>query len=104
MRHFKLILAIATLALFLGSAGTSLAVEKMIGVVDSIEMAADGNSASVILINNADDEEFTVIIKDELTLEKFKDNRIVPDDEVRVKYEAEGDDNVAVYFRKTAGC
>ena len=104
MNRCKIVFSIVCLTTFIAAASVSLAVEKMIGVIDGIEMAADGNSATVTLIDNATDEEFIVIVKDELTLEKFNDNRIVLDDEVRVKYEGENNEAIAVYFRKTAGC
>jgi len=92
------------LFVFCLAAGAAHAEEKMIGVVEEIFLAADGASARVILTDNKTDEEVELIVRDELTLDKFKDNRIVPDDEVRVKYEVEGNAKVASYFRKTAGC
>ena len=97
--RFVLLLFVVCLA-----AGVAHAEEKMIGVVEEIFLAADGASARVILTDNKTDEAVEVLIRDDLTLEKLKDNRIVPDDEVRVKYEMEGDAKVASYFRKTAGC
>ena len=86
------------------TAGPAAATEKMVGVVYKIELAADGTSAEVTLVDNKTDEKVQVIVDDDLTLDKFKDHRIVLDDEVRVKYEMEGDKKHATYFRKTAGC
>jgi hypothetical protein len=45
-----------------------------------------------------------VIVNDDLTLDKFKDHRIVVGDEIRLKYEVKDGKNVSKYFRKTAGC
>ena len=44
----------------------------------------------------------TVIVKDQLTLDKLKDKRIVTGDEVRVKYDEATKESKL--FRKTAGC
>ncbi|MDF1554681.1 MAG: hypothetical protein P1P84_16545 [Deferrisomatales bacterium] len=86
------------------TAGPAAATEKMVGVVYKIELAADGTSADVTVLDNKTDEKIHVLVDDDLTLDKFKDHRIVIDDEVRVKYDVEGDKKHATYFRKTAGC
>ena len=77
---------------------------KMVGVIAKIELAADGKSANVALTDNKTGEEVKVVVVDDLTLDKFKDHRIVDGDEVRVKYEEKDGKKVATYFRKTAGC
>lgn len=73
---------------------------KMVGTVQKIEM--QGGTATVILKDTKSGNEVKVTVKDELTLDKFKDKRIVEGDEVRVKYD--DGDGVVTIFRKTAGC
>ena len=77
---------------------------KMIGTVTKIEMAADKKSATVILKDVKSGADVTIVVNDELTLDKFNDKRIVDGDEIRCKYEKEGDKNSSRIFKKTAGC
>lgn len=77
---------------------------KMVGVISKIVMAADQKSASVTLKDSKSGAEVTVSVQDDLTLDKFKDKRIVEGDEIRCKYDNEGGKNVSKLFKKTAGC
>jgi hypothetical protein len=78
---------------------------KMIGVITKIDIAGkDAKTATVVLKDNKTEESVTVIVNDDLTLDKFKDHRIVEGDEIRCKYETQDGKNVSTYFRKTAGC
>ncbi|MFA6148117.1 MAG: hypothetical protein WC899_07910 [bacterium] len=78
---------------------------KLVGVITKIEIAGpDATTASVTLKDNKTGESVTVIVNDDLTLDKFKDHRIVVGDEIRLKYEVQDGKNVSKYFRKTAGC
>jgi hypothetical protein len=76
---------------------------KMVGVITDIKLAADGKSATATLKNVKGGAEVTVSIKDDLTLDKFKDKRIVKGDEIRVKYD-DAAGNLSSSFKKTAGC
>lgn len=96
---FACLLAFAVLA------GMARAEEqKMIGVVAKVEVAADGKSAAATVTDNKTGEDVKVLVTDDLTLEKFKDKRIVEGDEVRVKFEVKDGAKMSTYFRKTAGC
>ncbi len=77
---------------------------KMTGAITKIELAADGKSATAVLKDSKTEALVTITIKDDLTLDKFKDKRIVEGDEVRTKYESEGGKNISKMFKKTAGC
>ena len=78
---------------------------KMVGVITEIGIAGpDATTATATLKDNKTGELVTVIVNDELTLDKFKDHRIVPGDEIRLKYEVKDGKNISKYFRKTAGC
>ena len=77
---------------------------KMVGSISKIEMAADGKSATAILKDNKTEESVTIIVSDELTLDKFKDKRIVEGDEIRCKFEQVDGKNNSKMFKKTAGC
>ena len=77
---------------------------KMTGTISKIELAADGKSATAVLKDNKSETSVTITITDELTLDKFKDKRIVEGDEIRTKYEKYGDKNTSKMFKKTAGC
>jgi hypothetical protein len=78
---------------------------KLVGVITSIDIAGpDAATATAMLKDNKTGEAVTVVVTDELTLDKFKDHRIVVGDEIRLKYEVKDGKNVSRYFRKTAGC
>lgn len=78
---------------------------KMVGAITKIEVSGpDATSATVTLKDNKSGELVTVIVNDDLTLDKFKDHRIVEGDEIRCRYEVKDGKNISKYFRKTAGC
>ena len=77
---------------------------KLVGSLTKIEMAADGKSETTILKDNKTGESVTIVVTDELTLDKIKDKRIVEGDEIRCKYTTDGGKNIAKIFKKTAGC
>ena len=77
---------------------------KMVGTITKIELAADGKSATAVLKDTKSDASVTITVTDELTLDKFKDKRIVEGDEIRTKYENTGTTNTSKIFKKTAGC
>ncbi len=78
---------------------------KMVGVITKIDIAGkDAKTATVILKDNKTEQLVTIIVNDDLTLDKFKDHRIVEGDEIRCKYESKDGKNISTYFRKTAGC
>ncbi len=78
---------------------------KMVGVITKIDIAGkDAKTATVILKDNKTEQLVTIIVNDDLTLDKFKDHRIVEGDEIRCKYEIKDGKNISTYFRKTAGC
>jgi hypothetical protein len=76
---------------------------KMVGTITDIKVAADGKSATAVLKNVKGGAEVTVSIKDDLTLDKFKEKKIVKGDEIRVKYD-DAAGNLSSSFKKTAGC
>lgn len=78
---------------------------KMVGVITKIDIAGkDAKTATVTLKDNKTEQSVVVVVNDDLTLDKFKDHRIVEGDEIRLKYEVIDGKNVSKYFRKTAGC
>ncbi len=78
---------------------------KMVGVITKIDIAGkDAKTATAVLKDNKSGESITITVNDDLTLDKFKDHRIVEGDEIRCKYEVKDGKNVSTYFRKTAGC
>lgn len=77
---------------------------KMTGTITKIELSADGSSATAVIKDSKSEALVTITVKDELTLDKFKDKRIVEGDEIRTKYEKSGDTNTSKMFKKTAGC
>lgn len=105
-KAFSRVAVVAVLLLsalvFTGSA--SAEEMKMVGTVSKIEIAADGKSAIAVLKDVKTGESVTIQVTDELTLDKFKDKRIVDGDEIRCKFEKSGDKNSSKIFKKTAGC
>jgi hypothetical protein len=77
---------------------------KMTGTITKIELAADGKSATAVIKDSKTEKPVTITITDDLTLDKFKDKRIVEGDEIRTKFEKDGDKNSSKMFKKTAGC
>jgi hypothetical protein len=75
---------------------------KMVGVVTKIKMAADGKSAQATLKDVKSGESIIINISDDETLDKFKDKRIQDGDEIRAKFDSNG--NKSKSFKKTAGC
>ena len=109
MKRFAIVsmlfaLAVAAAGIF--SPGAASAEEiKLVGAITKIEISGqDATTATVTLTDNKSGELVTVIVNDDLTLDKFKDHRIVTGDEIRLKYEAKDGRNISKYFRKTAGC
>lgn len=101
----KKLLATGLLMMLVLISAVALAEEiKMVGTITRIEMAADQKSATVILKDVKTEAEVTIIVADELTLDKFKDKRIVDGDEIRCKYDNESGRNISKLFKKTAGC
>ena len=77
---------------------------KMVGTISNITMAADGKSATATLKDDKAGNSVVITITDDLTLDKFKDKRIVQGDEIRTKYDDAGGKNLSKSFKKTAGC
>lgn len=78
---------------------------KMVGVITKIDCPGqDAKEATIILKDVKTGDLVTVVVTDDLTLDKFKDHRIVEGDEIRCKFEAKDGKNNSKYFRKTAGC
>lgn len=76
---------------------------KLVGPITKITMAADGKSATAVLKDTKAGTPVTITITDDLTLDKFKDKRIVEGDEIRARFEKDGK-NTSKSFKKTAGC
>lgn len=99
-----LLVGVVTCSVFAFTGTASAEEVKMVGVITKIELAADGNSAIAILKDVKSGDSITIQITDELTLDKFKDKRIVVDDEIRCRYDNESGKNLSKSFKKTAGC
>lgn len=102
LKKFTLAAALAA-SIIAFSPVASAADVKMVGAITEIKMAPDGKSATATLKNVKGGAEVTILIKDDLTLDKFKDKRIVKGDEIRVKYD-DAAGNLSSSFKKTAGC
>ncbi len=78
---------------------------KMVGVITKIDISGpDAKTATATLKDNDTGKSVCITVNDDLTLDKFKDHRIVEGDEIRCKYEVKDGKDVSTYFRKTAGC
>jgi len=100
------VMLIALMAVSIGVFAQSASAEevKMVGTISKIAMAADGKSATAILKDVKTGESVTILVTDELTLDKFNDKRIVNGDEIRCKFEKADGKNNSKIFKKTAGC
>ena len=100
-----LTLALVTLAIIGFGSVASAEEAKMVGTITKIEIAGkDATTATATLKDSKSGAEVAVVVNDEMTLDKFKDKRIVEGDEVRVKYDVIDGKNVSKSFKKTAGC
>ncbi len=100
-----LVVALVALGIFSFSGIASAEEIKMVGVITKIDIAGkDAKTATATLKDNKTEKLVVITINDDLTLDKFKDHRIVEGDEIRCKYEVIDGKNVSKYFRKTAGC
>jgi hypothetical protein len=104
-RHSVRILAAALAAAGLAiGAGAWAGDVTVVGPLVRIQLAADGKSALATLKDGNSGQEVTVTITDELTLDKFKDKRIVEGDEIRARFEKKESSKRGKSFKKTAGC
>jgi len=92
------------IALTLATGTLARAEEKMLGVVTKINLASDGGSALAALKDAKSGQSVEIAVEDKITLDKFKDHRIGPGDEIKCKYEKQGAKNLATYFKKAGGC
>ena len=76
----------------------------VVGPVVQINLAKDGRSAVAVLKDGKTGESVSLNVTDDLTLEKFKDKRIVIGDEIRARFDKKDGRNDSKYFRKTTGC
>jgi hypothetical protein len=76
----------------------------VVGSITRISMAPDGKSALAVLKDAKTGEAVTISITDDLTLDKFRDKRIVTGDEIRTRFDKKDGKNASKSFKKTAGC
>jgi len=99
------VLAILAVSLFGFSRPAQADEIKFVGVITKIDIAGkDAKTATATLKDNKTEALISITVNDDLTLDKFKDHRIVEGDEIRCKYEVIDGKNVSKLFRKTAGC
>ncbi len=91
-------------ALVLVTTTTAQAEEKMLGVIAKLEVASDGGSAVAVLKDSKSGQTVPIAVQDKVTLDKFKDRRIAVGDEIKCKYEKQGQKNLATFFKKAGGC
>lgn len=77
---------------------------KMTGTISKLVIAPDKKNATVVIKDSKSGAEVTIVVNDELTLDKFIDKRIVAGDEIRCKYENVDGKNISKMFKKAAGC
>lgn len=95
----KIVSAVLVAALLSVSSMAFAAEQKVVGTIEKIEIQGE---AANITLKDSKGNKVQVVVKDQLTLDKFKDKRIVVGDEVRVKYDDTNQESRL--FRKTAGC
>lgn len=96
----KKMVSVVLMAAFLSVSSLAFAAEqKITGVIEAVEMQG---AAATVTLKDSKGAKVQVIVKDQLTVDKLKDKRIVVGDEVRVKYDDANKESKL--FRKTAGC
>jgi hypothetical protein len=98
---FSAMMAASSLAVM----GTASAQQvTVVGTITQISMAPDGKSAVAVLKDGKTGDAVSISISDDVTLEKFKDKRIVTGDEIRTRFDKKDGRNASKSFKKTAGC
>ena len=96
----KKIVSVVLMAAFLSVSALAFAAEqKLTGVIEKIVVSG---AAATVTLKDSKGVKVDVIVKDQLTVDKLKDKRIVVGDEIRVKYDDTNKESKL--FRKTAGC
>jgi hypothetical protein len=98
---FSALMAASTLVVMDSASAQQVTV---VGSITRIDMAKDGKSAVAVLKDVKSGEAVTISITDDLTLDKFKDKRIVIGDEIRTRFDKKDGRNASKSFKKTAGC
>jgi len=98
---FSAVLAASTLA-FAGNAAAQ-GEARLLGPVSAITIAADGKSATAVVTDGKTKEAVTILITDDLTIDKLKTKVINNGDEIRARYMKDGK-NTSKSFKKAAGC
>lgn len=75
---------------------------KIVGYLIKVDTAADGKSAVATLLVKG--KKIAIFVADELTLKKFKVNKIRTDDEIKCSYKEVDGKNLSVSFKRAAGC
>jgi hypothetical protein len=104
MKTTRSTLALLCAAVLTLAAAPAVADETIVGPVTRIVLAADGASATATLKDGKSGQDVIITVTDDLTLDKFKDKRIVEGDEIRTRFETRGSVNASKSFKKTAGC
>jgi Cu/Ag efflux protein CusF len=95
-------LAAAAVAALLLTGATAHAAETFLGTVEKI--TPFGARAAKVLLKSEEGKTVEVVVDDAITLEKFKDKRIKPGDEIKARYEEADGKKHATYFKKPGGC
>jgi hypothetical protein len=98
---FSAVLAVSTLA-FAGNAAAQ-GEARLLGPVSAITIAPDGKSATAVVTDGKTKEAVTILITDDLTIDKLKTKVINNGDEIRARYMKDGK-NTSKSFKKAAGC
>jgi hypothetical protein len=69
------------------------------GKVKSIDV-----EKKTVIVTTTEGKDVIIIVEDDETLNKLRDEKISVDDDVRVKYIKKDDKNISTSFRKAAGC
>jgi aspartyl/asparaginyl-tRNA synthetase len=96
----KKMVSVVLMAAFMSVSSLAFAAElKVVGTIEKVEMQG---AAATVTLKDSKGTKIQIVVKDQLTVDKLKDKRIVVGDEVRVKYDDTNKESRL--FRKTAGC
>jgi len=98
----KMVMTLAAALIILPLAAPSFAeTVKVVGNVTKIQTKTPDPSSATVSLKDKNGKEYTVIIKDDETLNKLN-KKINEGDEVRTRFDS--DTKVSSSFKKTAGC
>ena len=98
LRLFTVLVLFMSLVVFACESGAEEKI-SITGKVKEIDL-----NTHIVIVTTYNGNDIPIVVEDSETLKKFKERRIKIDDDVKVRYIIMNNKNLAIYFKKAAGC